>query len=614
MRSLAILLLAACACSAEYEARTHLAARLPQAELVDAQAHGTTSLSAQWQDLGADRRLAIYQHPPAAFRFPAIPTRERAFLHLAPALAPGAVAGGSDGVRFEVACRGANGERSLLLAFDLLPVTPEAVAAWNDHAIPLEACSAPTTELELRTRCGPAHCSLDWALWGNPHVRWRRSVERRRAPVALLVSIDTLRPDRLDVYGAERVTAPHLADLARDGIVFERAVAPSPWTVPSHASLFTGVEPQVHGADGQRDLPAALPTLAEVLAAAGWETAGFADSTWFARSGFSRGFGVFEALFRAHELPRRGVDLTRESVVDWLDQPARGPAFVFWHVMDVHGPYGARAPFAGRFRSTVSPGSEGRPPIGSLGELGYHDHLLLDRFASVEELVAAYDEGIALADAELGALFDFLRTAGVYDDALIVVTSDHGESLLDRGLWVGHGLTLYEPELRIPLLVKLPRNRFAGRRVETPVRLIDVGPTLLDALGIPPPATFQGTSLLPRVAGEEEAAPPLAVALSTNTGAVAIRAGGYKYISAWAEPAEKVAAAHLFPRDPEALLARLEVGERLYDLERDPDERTNLAASPEHQSAGGRKGPPERLESARGYGARTSSANKARGE
>lgn len=586
MRLLAILLLAAAGCSgSEYEARTHLAAQLPRAELVDVDAPGTTSLSAQWADLGADRRLALYHHPPAAFRFPGVPTRKRAFLHVAPALAPGAVAGGSDGVHFEVACRGADGERRLLLAFDLLPDDSDAAAGWNDRSIPLDACSAPTTELELRTRCGPVHCSSDWALWGNPHVRWTRSLERSRAPVALLVSIDTLRPDRLDVYGAERPTAPRLAALARDGIVFEQAVAPSPWTVPSHASLLTGVEPYVHGADAERGLPPDLPTLAGVFAAAGWDTGGFVDSPWLAGLGFPGGFGRFDALFESHHLPRRGVDLTRESVVDWLDQRDRGPTFVFWHVMDVHAPYGARAPFAGRFRSTVSPGSEGRPPLSSLDELGFHEHLELARFGSIEELIAAYDEGIALADAELGALLDFLRKAGVYDDALIVVTSDHGEELLDHGLWVGHGLGLHDSEIRIPLLVKLPGNRFAGRRIDGLVRLIDVGPTMLAALGIPLPESFQGMSLLPLIAGAPDAPRPRqAVALSVNTGAVAIRDGEYKYISAWAKPVEEVVAHHLFPADPEALLARLQVGEQLYHMGLERRDRTNLVSSPRHRS------------------------------
>ena len=150
--------------------------------------------------------------------------------------------------------------------------------------------------------------------------------------------------------------------------------------------------------------------------------------------------------------------------------------------MDVHGPYGAPAPYGGNSRSDVTRLHDGT--LGELSKLGYDDYLELDRFRNFEDLVASYDEGIAHVDAEIGRLLDLLRKSGLYDEALVVVTSDHGESLLDHGVWVGHGLFLTDDEIRVPLLVKLPGNLHAGTRVDRMVRLIDVAPTIVGVVGV----------------------------------------------------------------------------------------------------------------------------------
>ena len=324
------------------------------------------------------------------------------------------------------------------------------------------------------------------------------------------------------IYGAARETSPELGRLAEDAIVFETAVASAPWTIPSHATLLTSTYPLIHGADGDTPIAGSVVLVSETLHRAGWQTAGFVDTSYLdASRGFDRGFEHYD-----DEPPegsfRRGAQVVLERFLEWLERADERPAFVFWHIMDVHGPYDAPPPFAGRFRSGLAPG-RGRP-LDKLQRFAYHDYLRLDRFASFEDLVAGYDEGILAVDAVIGELFQNLRRAGLYDDGLIVVTSDHGESFWDHGIWVGHGLFLTDDELRVPLLVKLPGNRHAGTRVADMVGLIDVAPTMLEALGVPPESPFQGRSLF-------SPAPRTVFGFSSNIGAAFVRTRDFKYIA-----------------------------------------------------------------------------------
>jgi arylsulfatase A-like enzyme len=263
-------------------------------------------------------------------------------------------------------------------------------------------------------------------------------------------------------------------------------------------------------------------------------------------------------------------------VFEWLARPDPRPGFAFWHIMDVHGPYGARAPFGGAYRRAVERGPSQFPPLAALSRLGIHDYLELDRFHSVEDLIAGYDEGVARVDAALGEVLQFLTDAGLYDDAMIVVTSDHGEGFAEPGLMLGHGLSLQEAEIRVPLLVKLPGQRYAGRRVPEMVRLLDVAPSILDVAGVSPPSSFAGRSLLSPAPGAPEALPEISFGSSSNTGAMYVRTRTTKYISRWLEPYEAVVSKHVYPKDANPPLLVLDPGERVYDLENDPHEQQNL--------------------------------------
>ena len=422
---------------------------------------------------------------------------------------------------------------------------------------------------------GPAADDGRYVIWGEPHITTERVAEVRASHIVLLVSIDTLRADRMELYGGPAAT-PNLMRLAKDSVVFEDAVAPSPWTIPSHASLFTSTYPHVHKTTAEQEIPGDLVTVARQISGAGWTSAGFVDTPWLGRFGFPRGFHHYDATAPPNPVPRWGVRVKKERLVEWISSVADEDVFVFWHIMDVHGPYGTRAPFAGSLRQSVDPGNSVFPPISEFRNIGYHDYLQLDRYRCVEDVIAAYDEGISMVDDAIGELLDFLIAAGLFETATIVITSDHGESLFDHGIWIGHGLFLYEDEIQIPLILKLPGNRYANRRVTEMVRLIDVAPTILDMHGVKIPGTFQGQSLVPLLDGMPGAAPRVAYGTSSNTGANYVRSQAEKYITAWPLPRDEVIRRHLHPKRQPLFLQNIDNGEQLFDLEHDPAERNNI--------------------------------------
>ncbi len=298
------------------------------------------------------------------------------------------------------------------------------------------------------------------------------------APNVILITLDTTRADRMGFLGSKRGLTPHLDALARQAVVFERAYASAPLTPVSHATIFTGTYPQFHTVtDFARPLPSLLPSLPEVLHKSGYATAAFVGSlimdprTGFA-PGFDRGFEVFDAGYRMKRgrqenryqtMERRAMDVVARAtawVGQWVSSSAasRKPFFLWVHVYDPHTPYEPPAPYDKRFKD-------------------------------------AYDGEVAYMDAAMGKLVRFLRQRALYDRSLIAVMSDHGESLGDHGEQM-HGIFLYEETIHVPLLFKLPGTVLGGRRVPQRVRLLDVAPTLLHMLSLPPAPTFQGESLV----------------------------------------------------------------------------------------------------------------------
>jgi arylsulfatase A-like enzyme/predicted Zn-dependent protease len=286
------------------------------------------------------------------------------------------------------------------------------------------------------------------------------------APV-VLVSIDTLRADRLPLYGSGRVATPAIDSLAKDAIVFDDARAHYPLTLPSHVSLLTGLLPPRHGVRdnlGYTLDATAHPTLARWLADSGYATGAFVSSYVLrAATGLGSSFDAWdgpdtlgpETLL---DLVQRPGTATVAAARAWIDRHAARPFFLFVHLYEPHAPYTPPEPYRSRYADP-------------------------------------YDGEIATADAALGELLDFLRARGLYERAAIALVSDHGEGLGEHGE-LRHGVFLYRSTLHVPLLLKLPGVSSAGRRVAAPVGLVDVAPTLARLAGARPPAGLDGRDLL----------------------------------------------------------------------------------------------------------------------
>jgi len=310
----------------------------------------------------------------------------------------------------------------------------------------------------------------------------------------VLYVVDALRADHLSVYGYERRTSPRLEEFARTSAVFLDAYSTGPHTGTSIPSLFTSLAPSAVEGRLRRSEDAVPHTIAELFRDAGFETAAFEANLLIQRYlGYGRGFETFEVFSR--RVDGRPATITaaelHEHVVEWLERPRDRPFFLFVQSMDVHNPYDPPAPFLGRFGSD----REGPAP-----ELTYLPQDVDPKSAAfLHEAVRAlkprhYDDGIAYADHELGLLIAALADLGLRDSTAIVITADHGESLGEGGRFL-HGLSLNQELVHVPLLVSVPWLR-ESVRVQAPVSLLDVAPTLLDLAGIPAPTQFEGRSLL----------------------------------------------------------------------------------------------------------------------
>ena len=343
----------------------------------------------------------------------------------------------------------------------------------------------------------------------------------------LLITLDTTRADHLGCYGDQTARTPNLDRLAREGIRFARVYCPAPLTLPSHASIMTGLDPVAHGVrNNGHDLPSGIRSLAEILKGRGYSTSAFVSSfSVDSRFGIDRGFDVYDDTFRA-ELPFKTINAERRAEETfarfsrWLGNNGENRFFSWVHYYDPHWPYDPPSPYEEEFASRL------------------------------------YDGEIAYMDHYVGALLDRLREKGVLEKTIVVVAGDHGEGLGDK-VEIGHGIFLYEETLRVPLILYntavFPRSRV----IESQVRLVDVAPTVLEIVGLKEEAAgMKGQSLVAWLKGKtrkdldslvESFYPRENFGWSEMVGLISMR---WKFIQS--------------PR-PE-----------LYDLEKDPEERKNL--------------------------------------
>jgi arylsulfatase A-like enzyme/Flp pilus assembly protein TadD len=292
-----------------------------------------------------------------------------------------------------------------------------------------------------------------------------------RGANVLLVTIDTLRADRVGVYGSSRRLTPAFDQFGREGLRFDTAHAHVPLTLPSHASLLTGRYPTRHGVrdNGAFRLDDKSPTLADALKAAGYRTAAFVGSFVLdARFGLNRGFDLYDDRMLGGsgslEPVQRNAEQVLAPAVEWILRNQPGPFFVWVHLYDPHEPYTPPEPYRTQYA--------GEP----------------------------YDGEVAFTDAALGAFLNRLRSAGRLDRTVVVLTADHGESLGEHGERT-HGLFAYEPTLRVPLVFWAPSAIRPGV-FHNPARLVDVAPTVLDLVGAPPLENIDGRSVRSIAAGE----------------------------------------------------------------------------------------------------------------
>ena len=412
-----------------------------------------------------------------------------------------------------------------------------------------------------------------------------------QTPNVLLVVMDTVRSQSLSLYGYARPTTPNLERLAQSAVVFNRAMAPSSWTFPSHATMFTGRWPHELSANWRAPLDARYPTLAEVLRDRGFRTAGFVANTFYgaAEFGLGRGFMHYEdypvsasqllvssavgreffsfslnrdLAFKVRQavgyqdIPgRRHADTINDEFLGWLAQQDRSrPFFAFLNYLDTHQPFLPSEPFQSQFRTTSSPrdarhwwGREWSPE-------------------AIRAEVDAYDAEVAYVDHEVGRLISGLQSRGQLDNTIVIITSDHGEHLGEHG-FMRHGNTLYMEVLQVPLLIMLPKRGDQPLRVDRAVSLRDLPATVLNLLGIDCGQCLPGTPLTPYwdAANGTVSAPPSEVVAELSQGIrlpdrypnasgdlQSILVGNFHYIVSHA-------------------------GEELYDLSVDPVEARNLA-------------------------------------
>jgi len=312
----------------------------------------------------------------------------------------------------------------------------------------------------------------------------------------VLVSIDTLRADHLGTYGYARPTSPNIDRLAAAGVVFENAFAPSPWTLPSHATMLTGVSPYRHGAvRGDLQIAPDVVTLAERLSRAGYQTAGFVNAPFVgSRFGFARGFERFEERFERRALDRN----EHHERVLAAAADLREPFFLFVHYMDVHLPYHPPKRF-NVFRRSAK-----RPRVGKQLEV---QRELADGTRKLTEneehaLIDFYDGEILAVDSKIDQLLEVI--AGRFPNTVVLLTSDHGEEFLEHGS-LFHARTLYDEVLHVPLVVAGPGVK-PGVRITTLTSLLDVVPTVLALTGQPPTDDVQGRSLAGFLTGADPGA------------------------------------------------------------------------------------------------------------
>lgn len=353
-----------------------------------------------------------------------------------------------------------------------------------------------------------------------PNVCSEKDNSEGERPNILLLVLDTLRADHLSCYGYPRPTTPFLDQLAGEGVLFEHAYSPAVWTLAGHASIFTGMVPSKNGANAEHIyLEESFTTLAEILQSCGYRTAGFCNNAWVSEfTGMDQGFRHYRKMWLkpygtnfliAHGLfqgvqmlfsdvpPAGDVANTTKEVVEWIRNVQGEPFFVFINLMEPHPPLDYRPEYTRPFL----PGNISPEDLETVNQNPYtvwagKKQMDEKEFAGYRAL---YDGELYYMDTHLGTFFERLRSSGVLDNTLVIVTADHGEQMGEGG-YLGHHFSLREALIHVPLIIRYPKWFPAGSRVANRVQTLDILPTILNLLGVQAPEireALQGESLYP---------------------------------------------------------------------------------------------------------------------
>lgn len=419
----------------------------------------------------------------------------------------------SSGVRFEILLGGGE-EMQVLFSDTLVPGENEKHRELFERTLDMTEYGGDVLEMYLVTKpaggtavADGGGADSDLSFWFNPVIAVKEDSDRQpreRKSNIILISIDTLRWDRLGCYGFERDISPNIDLLAQDGVRFQHCYAQSNWTLPSHVSLLTSLNSYRHQVYmGNERMSPSLITLADVLRVHDYFCCGITGGGYVGEQfGFSKGFDRYKSeQYKLHPA-RDEAESLRDAAMEWLEANQDKDFFLFLHTYQVHTPYYYHPGLTEAF---------------SQGELSWDQIHLADflreqpqkrRYPFTEkeiaDIVALYNGEVKYTDAMfIKPLIQKLKDLGLYDRTMIVFTSDHGEELLDHESWL-HSHTLYDELIRVPLIIKYPASRHAGVQIEPIVRSIDIMPTILSVAGIDAaPFDLDGESLQDVVRGKE---------------------------------------------------------------------------------------------------------------
>jgi arylsulfatase A-like enzyme len=411
-------------------------------------------------------------------------------------------------------------------------------------------------------------------------------------PNILLLVMDTVRAKSLSLFGYTRSTSPELERIAQSGVTFTKALATAPWTLPSHASIFTGHFPSQLSANFTTPLDNTYPTLAEVLSARGYDTAGFVANLEYCsyEFGLNRGFHHYEdyglspeEIIRSSALEKNLIEKIRQELgnyqilgrknathinqgfLSWLsNRKNEKPFFAFLNYFDAHDPYLPPQEFTRRFSTNT--------PRGYIG-----DHLEQITSSQILELQESYDASIAYIDQNIGALFDQLNRSGILDNTLLIILADHGEQFGEHNLLL-HANSLYLELLHVPFILVFPGRLPSGIKIDTDVSLINLASTITDLVGVE--AQLPGVSLAPLIKQTNQNN----LASGSLLRSEVERGIGLPYPDWY--PTMKGSLVSLYYQDKHFIKNLGSHLEELYDVHNDPMEGNNLIQEPAMKDIG----------------------------